>query len=249
MIINNEIRNGNFTSSEIFAILTEGKTKGTWGKPALTYIDECNMERRLGRSLTSESNARPLIWGRVLEEKCFELLGTEYKLCSQTTLQHPDIPYWVGSPDGVKFDIGGTVIDEKCPMTLKSFCNLVDPLYEGLTGMDAMNKIRETHKDGEKFYWQLISNGILTKSKYAELIVYVPYQNELESIREITQNWADDPNPVAWINFAADCELPYLHEGGYYKNINIIRFEIPESDKILLTQKVIEAGKMLKTKI
>ena len=244
-IILNKFRSGKFTSSEIGNLMSEGKTKGTWGKPALTYIEEKNMERKLQRSLTQESNARPLVWGKVLESRVFEVLGIEYTLDSQTTIQHTTIPYWSGSPDGNKLDEGKTVIDIKAPITLKSFCQLVDPLYEGLTGIDAMNKVRETHKNGEKYYWQLVSNAILTDSKFAELIVYVPYKDELDKVREIVQNWADDPNPVAWINWASDLELPYLVKGGYYKNINIIRFCIPEQDKQLLTAKVELAGKML----
>ena len=215
------------------------------GKPCIDYISEKNMERRLGRSLTTESNARPLVWGKLCESICFDLLGLEYKLCSQESITHPEINYWSGSPDGNKFDDGKTVIDIKCPTTLKSFCQLVQPIYDGFTGNEAIEIIRKNHKDGEKYYWQLVSNAILTNSKYAELIVYVPYLSELESIREIVRNYDGNQNPLAWINFSADCELPYILNNSYFHNINIIRFEILESYKILLTQKVIEAGKML----
>ncbi len=39
--------------------------------------------------------------------------------------------------------------------------------------------------------------------------------------------------------------MPYLIEGGHYKNLNIIRFEVSEEDKKALTERVIKAGKML----
>jgi hypothetical protein len=230
-------RNGNFTSSEIFTLMTLAKDGKSFGKPALTYIDECNMERRLGRSLTDESNARPLTWGKLLEKRCFDLLTTEYRLSSLDTLMHPTITYWAGSPDGNKFDEGGTVIDIKCPLTLKSFCQLVDSKDIG--------ELRDNHKDGEKFYWQLVSNAILTDCNHAELIVYVPYLKELNEIRELTQNYEGNPNKVAWINWAEDNEIPYLIEGGHYKNINIIRFGVPQSDKDLLTERVLKAGELL----
>jgi len=252
-MINNILRCGNITSSEIVAIMSNGKKPGEPGKPFYTYIDECNWERRLGKSIDNESNARALSWGKLCERYVFEnKLGTEYRLCSKETIQHPEIDCWVGSPDGEKFDDGKTVIDEKCPMTLKSFCQLVEPLYQGLTGIDAINAIRDgkkddkgkeiiaPHKDGDKFYYQLISNAVLSKSKYAELIIYCPYQEDLDSIRELA-SLIDDPmeqRKYYWITQASDDELPFLIKGGYYKDLNKIRFEVPESDIKDLTSRV-----------
>lgn len=260
------LRNGNFTSGEIVALLSMGSREMTeseleqykkefpkgrkkniesWpGKAAVTYIEECNMERRLGRSLTDESNARPLSWGKLLERRVFDLLGIEYRLCSDQTLSHPEIGCWFGTPDIDKKETTG---DIKCPMTLKSFCLLVDPLYNGLSGLKAMNLVRDNHPDGEKFYWQIVSNSILSGSKYGELISYMPYKSELEIIRELALN-IDDPRQYVykWIGFATDDEIPWLPDGGYYKNINVIRFEVPEEDKQLLTERVVAASKELK---
>lgn len=237
-IINNFERVGNFTSSEIGNLTKQGKAKGTFGAPALTYIEETNMERRLGRSLTDESRARPLSWGKLLEAIAFDRLGLEYSLSSQESIVHPTIPYWSGSPDGTKPD---TVIDIKCPLTLKSFCQLVQPLYDGMPGNQAIAAIRDNHKDGDKYYWQIVSNAILTNSKYGELVVYMPFESELPDIK----NAADGVPDCMWIMFANENELPFIKDGGYYKNVNVIRFEIPESDKRLLTDSVIKAGETL----
>lgn len=237
-MIENKNRIGNFTSSEIVALTTSGKNIYGFGKPALTYIEECNMERRLGRSLTKEESAKALTWGKLVEGRAFDLLGTAYKLSSQETIVHPTISYWAGSPEGNKFDEGKTVYDIKCPITLKSFCQLVD-------GDNCMANIRERHKDGEKYYWQLVSNAILTDSKYAELIVYCPYKSELDAIRDYVNNYDGDANKVAWIHWSADNELPYLIDGGYYKNLNIIRFEVKEEDKEFLKERVYKAGQLL----
>ena len=245
-MINNKLRVGNFTSSEIVALTTKDRSGKGFGKPAITYIDETNMERRLGRSLTDEVNARPLTWGKLLESRVFDLLGLEYILTSKDTSQHPVIGYWAGSADGKKNDDGTTVMDIKCPMTLKSFCQLVDPLYAGLSGMDAMNAIRENHKDGEKYYWQLVSNSCIENTKYAELIVYVPYFSELADIRMMAHNVpGDQAGKHYWIAMANDDELPFLRDHGYYKNINAIRFEVPAEDKKQLTDLVKKAGEML----
>ncbi len=269
-MINNISRIGNITSSEgAVAVISESsrpmtdeekeqykkenpKGKKTtiisWpGQKCLTYIEECNMERRLGRALECDSNARALSWGKV-----FEILGLEYQLVSSDTIVHPLIPYWSGSPDANKFDEGSTVCDIKCPLTLKSFCTLVAPLYmkevEGVcqySGHNAINWIRENHTDGEKYYWQLVSNAVLTDSKYAELIVYAPYKSELQSIREFIQSLTDDQYKYYWINNANDDELPFLLDGGFYKNLNTIRFEVPQADKDLLTKRMIACKDLL----
>jgi len=54
------IRNGNFTSSEIFRLMKPGKAKGSYSVDVQTYIDECNRERRLRRSIEVQTDARPL---------------------------------------------------------------------------------------------------------------------------------------------------------------------------------------------
>lgn len=241
----NKLRCGNFTSSEIVALTTKDR-KGTGpGAPFLTYVNETNMERRLQRSLTTEVDAKPLTWGKLLEPRVFDMLGLEYTLTSDETFQHPEIPYWVGSPDGLK-PANAALMDIKCPFTLKSFCNLVDPLYEGLTGIHAMNEIRERHKDGDKYYWQLVSNAIIKNMDYAELIVYMPYFFELADIRMMAQNLPGDQlGNLYWLTMSQDDQLPYLPDGGYYKNLNVIRFEIPQEDKKFLTERVKQAGAML----
>jgi hypothetical protein len=236
-MINNAHRIGSFTSSEIHRLMSDGKAKGTFGKPFHTYIEEKNMERRLGRSLTTEVSSRPTSWGNLVELQAFNLLGIDYKISSTETVQHPTIKHWAGSPDCEKFDEGKTVIDLKCPMTLKSFCQLVD--------CKTTDELRENHSDGDKYYYQLVSNAILTGAKFAELIVYVPYQEELAAIRELANNWEGNPNKIAWVNWAEDSDLPFLIKGRHYKNLNILRFEVSDADKKALTDRVIEAGKAL----
>ena len=66
IITENEVRIGRFTSSKIAALISVGKDKVSFGKPALTYIEEKNFERKLGRSLTSETTARATSRGKLL---------------------------------------------------------------------------------------------------------------------------------------------------------------------------------------
>lgn len=247
-MINNSIaRTGNFTSSEIVALTKKDKSGKGFGAPAITYIEECNMERRLGRSLTEDISAKPLTWGKLLEGRAFEMLGLEYTLCSQETITHPNIPYWAGSRDGGKDTPKRTVVDIKCPITLKSFCQLVDA---GLAG--GMAQIREDHKDGEKYYWQIVSNAILWEQvegipcDRGELIVYMPFKSELPEIRMMAQSVPPDQlSKHYWISMSGDDDLPFIKDNGYYGNVNVIGFDIPKADKDALTANVLKAGEML----
>jgi hypothetical protein len=241
----NEKRNGNFTSSEIVALTTNGRAKDSFGAPFFTYVAEKNMERMLKRSLNNESNARPLSWGKLCESKVFELLGPDYRLCSQDTIDHPEIEFWKGSPDAEKFDGANkdAAIDIKCPMTLKSFCTMIDSFNAG-----GILRLREEHKDGEKYYWQIVSNAILLGVDYGELIVYVPFEDELDQIRELAgQQDGTNIHKYYWIAMGLDEELPSLKRDGAYKNLNVLRFVIPAADKKFLTDRVLEAGKLLIT--
>lgn len=230
-ILNNQSRVGNFTSSKIGALTKKDRSGTGFGAPAMTYIEECNMARRLGRSLTSEVNARPTTWGHLCERFAYQKLGFDYDLTSKESFQHQTIPYWWGSPDGRK--IPNTVYDLKCPMTLKSFCQLVDG--------GSIEAIRANHGEGDTYYWQLVSNAIITGSDFAELIVYVPFRSDLAEIRLM----AEDEDRFKWVTYADDYELPFLIDGGRYKDINIIEFKVPQSDIDLLTGCVERAGKML----
>lgn len=235
------IRNGNFTSSEIFRLMKPGKAKGSFSVDADTYIQECNRERRLMRSIEVQTDARPLSWGKCVEKRAFDVLGLEYTLCSDKTIQHPDIPWWCGSPDATTSEI---VSDLKCPLTLTSFCQMVDPYYEGKNLIHealTIEAVRENHRDGDKFFWQIVSNAVLTGKKKGQLIVYVPYLDELDEIKTIA-----DGNPDYYWIWAAEVEkLPYLIKGGHYKNINVIEFDIMDRDVNALTTRVIECGEML----
>lgn len=243
--MNHEKRYGRFTSSQIYKLMSNPTAKAMaageiFGKPALTYIAEKNMESRLGRSLTTEQGSRETTWGKLVEARVFDLLGTEYSYSSTVTDVHPTIPFWSGSKDGLKHEEPLIVFDIKCPFTLKSFCTFAD--------CKTIDEVVENHDSGEMYKWQLVSNAILTGAKFAELIFYVPYQDELSEIRDMASNYDGDQNKVAWVQWANDEDLPYLIRGEHYKNINIIKFEVTEEDKAKLTNRVLEAGNLLHRK-
>jgi hypothetical protein len=244
-INNSKYRIGNFTSSEIYHLMTTNRKGNDFGAPALTYIEETNFKRLLGRSLNTDMNSKPTSWGNLVEGLVFEKLGLDFTYSSQVTDMHPTIDYWAGSKDGTRECKNRAVIDIKCPFTMKSFVQLVKPIYDGLTGIEAMNAIRESSKDGEKYYWQLVSNAIINGCDFAELIVYCPYKSELPEIYALAEGNPD----VKWLSYSSDSELPYLINGGYFQNLNIISFEVSQADKDALTAAVLKAGTMLVPRI
>lgn len=246
-ILKNVIRNGNFTSSKIYKLTTNGKAKGSVGASFKDYVQEKNMERFLGRSLEREVDARAFSWGKLVERRVFDLLPLEYRLSSNDTIEHRKIKCWVGSPDatreGALFRI---VADVKGPITLKSFCRLVEPVVNlGFEGMDAINHVRENHDDGEKYFWQLISNACVVEAEACELIVYVPYLSELPAMRELAREMNDPA--YNWIIKATDDELPYLLDNGHYKNLNFVSFPVTDFDRNFLTERV-ELGETMLVK-
>lgn len=251
-MIHNVNRVGKMTSSENWKVMKPGKGK-YFADVALTYIEDVRLERHLGRSIETETQAKPLSWGTLCEPFVHNQLGTEYRLCSNETVVHPDIDCWSGSPDGEKFNESGiadTIMDIKCPHTLTSFCRLVDPMRY-LDGIAAMNKIRDTHTDGDKFYYQLLSNAILKRAKYAELIVFAPYKSMLEAIRSSIHSLpGHELKKYYWIIGADDDELPWLPDpaedgkpNSKYQSLNILRFEVPKADKELMVERILRAKK------
>jgi hypothetical protein len=225
---NNPLRIGNFTSSNIYRLM------GT-PKPRKTYIDECNMERKLERPLSNDATAKPMSWGIVGERKVFELLGTEYSLVSQETIQHPEILSWVGSPDAFKKN---TTVEIKCPYTLKSFCELVDIIQSG--------DPERLKKEKDDYYWQIVSNSVLLNHDFAELIVYTPYFQELGDIVTLSEDVEiAELYKTRWISLANYDELPSINKGGYYQNLNIMPFEVLQTDKDLLKATILECEKEL----
>ena len=207
------MRTGSFTSSETWKLTTFDKSGKNIGKPALNYIDEKAIEKVLGRSLTQQSNGRETSWGTFVEMIAFNKLPFKYRLTSRVRYSHPTIENWTGMPDTLHDNCVG---DIKCPFTIKSYMNLY-----------LINSISDFKERAEEYYWQLVSNSILTNSTHAELIIYCPYKSELDEIRAEVENFDGDQNQIAFINWATDEQLPYLLDNGVIKNMKIFKFEVP----------------------
>lgn len=235
-ITENQNRIGCFTSSKIFNLMKEGPKPGSFGKPFHTYIQEKKFEQKLKRSISTDVSTRPMLWGKFLESRVHNMLGMAYRHVFDETLQHPKYDFWSGSPDFIN-DTDDVVCDSKCPQP-KAFCELVENCSKGI------DAFKDNHED---YYWQLVSNALITGKNFIELIVYMPYESELEEIRAEVENAdLEEPWKYRFITESLKCELAYLPDDSEYKNLNIFRFPLDKLDANLLTQRVLEASLILK---
>jgi len=245
-------RIGTATSSSIVSLVASGTASNSIGKPFFTYVEECRYERSLLQNLESEVEVLATEWGKLVETFVHKRLPKDYKFHSNETKQHPKYPMWVGTPDGSKYKVLlkklvlDAITDIKCPLTKKAFCQLVSGLYtelpyggvEKLENPDmkkALSKLIDKAKDGKKFYWQLVSNSCIFNTKFAELIVFMPYYQTLEKIIKYNDNL---PESSYKVSFARPGQLPFILKESGYEEINTIRFEVPIEDKKFLEQRV-----------
>jgi len=235
-MIHNENRIGHFTSSNIWKLLTLAKDGVSFGAPALGYIEEKRMERRLGKSIEKGATSRDMSWGQFMEIVVFELLDLSYDLTSKATDLHPKYgDIWAGSKDLI---VPGVKIADIKAFQYKKFCLYADCLMQ-----KDINLFRTTFPEE---YWQLVSNACINKVRRAEAILFMPYESQLPEIQKLAHLY--DGEGWQYYKFIADADpkdLPSLKDNGYYSNITSFEFEVPADDVVLLTKKVIEAGKLL----
>lgn len=232
-------RTANFSSSSIWKLTKSGRGKDNYfGSPAINYIEEKRMESRLELPLFCEHNAKPTNWGKLVEGIAFEYLPMEYRLVSDTRYYHKSVSNWTGATDVLSSNVCG---DIKSPFTRKSFCKLVDAMKEGAGALKNQNG---SNDDGHKYYWQIVSNCILTGKEEGGLFVYCPYQSDLLAIRTRAAAWSGDEN-MTFINYMNDDELPYIKDGGHYKDYNELIFTAPKEDIEFLTERVTKATELL----
>jgi hypothetical protein len=230
-IIENQLRVGAFTSSEIHRLCTFDRSGKNEGEPFFTYVEEKKREKRLKRSLDTGTSTRDTAWGIFLEQRVFEILGFEYSIKSDETKQHPTIKGWAGSSDLIVPNV--KVSDIKC-YGLNKFTQYADCL--------AKKDVELLKKDFKKEYWQLVSNSIINQVPNAEVILYAPYQSELPEIVEMVENYDGlDQYKYRFIAESTWHELNVIPDDSEYQNLNIFEFEVPKDDIEFLTERVIKA--------
>lgn len=223
-----------FTSSQLHRLFTPAKAK--------TYTAEKRYEHKLKRSLGAETFSYPTSWGRLMELYVNETyLPVSWKMEHKTTIVHPTIEAFAGSPDIIATEL---VADEKNPYTLKAFCELVENCGLGY------NVFKKEHED---YFWQLIGNSILTDKKRVALIVFCPTLEELPKIAEFIENMEGiDEFEYKWIydeityKEPLKMKIPYLLPESDYKNLNIFEFDVNESDQTQLIELINKYSPLIK---
>lgn len=224
-----KIRDGNFTSSQIYRLMGSSKVM-------TTYIKEKNRERRLKASINVPTTSHSLSWGQVMQNYVFRAhLDLSYKLELDKPKVHGSGKY-LGSEDVVSIDCVG---DIKCPYTRTSFCDLVEVIET--------KNIELFKQEYPEYYWQLVSLSDILGKQFAELIVWMPYENEFDAIMGFIENIDDFElqRDIQWFINTPIERLPFLPNDCGYSNINRFKFEVPKEDIVLLNERVKIAYELL----
>jgi hypothetical protein len=214
-ILENQIRIGRVSSSQAYRLL---------GTPALrkTYIKELMFERKMKRKLSLGKSTNSTNWGLFLEQFVHEKLSLDYITQAQTTISHPECEWWVGSPDTMN-PIEKIVADIKCFEPL-NFCNYLECLEQ--------NSTEVFKKEYPKEYWQLISNADILGFDKIQVILYMPYEKDLEKIRNMAAAYDEyDAYKYRFIYELPTSQLACLPDDSEYKDLNIFTFEVPTTDR------------------
>lgn len=232
-----KVRIGLPTSSQAYKLMSKSKDGKGFGAPALGYIKEKKRELLLGIEMGLNATSHPLSWGSAMEGYVYDVhLDLDYALESKDTDVH-ESGLFCGTKDLVSENCVG---DIKCPFTRSSFCDLVDIINSG--------SVEFFKKESPEYYWQLVSNSILTKKEYAELIVFTPYESEIPAIVEYIE-LIDDfelQRDIQWVIHSDVSRIPHLPDNSGYKNIYRFKFLVPKEDKEELLEKIKIAHEIIK---
>jgi len=232
-------RIGNFTNSEIFKLASSLKD-GTPSQAYFSYIKKKSYERVLGRSVDMGIKNQSMTWGSFLEKIVHYNLPEDYLMMNKKTIVHPKYSFWCGSVDFLVPEI--KVSELKC-FEPENFASYTLALMTRDT-----EKIKTEHP---KEYWQITGNAIINNVPLGEGITYMPYEREMEQLREMMQDEdylkkvGLDLKDMYWIHEKPNSQLAVLPNDSKLKNLNIYDFEIPIEDKIFLTKRVLDANKLL----
>jgi hypothetical protein len=228
------LRIGNFTSSGAHRLMNP--------KKVATYVKEKRRERRLGIEIGMDTSSYATAWGKAMEGYVFSNhLDTSFILTSTTSLES-DSKKLVGTPD-IWSETENCVGDIKCPFTRSSFCDLVEIIEHcGVLEMEEkggvwvckeQSKLLVFKEENPEYYWQLVSNSILAETKFAELVVWMPYVEEIPKCKSYVE-LIDDfqvQKDMYWLDAADIDRIPCIPNDSGYKNVYKLRFEVPDSDK------------------
>jgi predicted phage-related endonuclease len=104
---------GKLSPSGFDRMMTNGRAKGTIGRTATEYANQIVLER-LGVEIP-EPWSKAIEWGNEWEEHAVAAYEakTGRMVIPTGRIEHPDVPYVAGTPDGLIGDAG--IVEIKCP--------------------------------------------------------------------------------------------------------------------------------------
>lgn len=234
-----KIRVGAFSSSNNYKLCASLKS-GEPSEAFYTYVKDKLFERKLNRSVEMSPHSNSMVWGSFLEPRVFDNLGKEYQMLHKDTQVHKNHKFLVGTPD---FIVPNVKISELKCFEPKNFASYVTACMTKDT-----EKIKKEHP---KEYWQIVSNAEILNVNIGEAIIYMPYESEMEEIREL----ANDPlyyEPlglegwqVRFIQEKSIAKLATLPNDSSFANLNVFEFEIPKGDKDFLVSRYLKAEEII----
>ena len=227
-------RNGMFSSSNIAALMKNGRGKDSYGVPFYSLVKEKRRERRAGQSMGNDARHTPADWGNMCESIAHEHLPLDYQLVSNDGRLYHELLPWCGVPDGFKDE--DTVTDIKCPFTLTSFFNIL----EAVEGLEPDGIAAALLEACEEYFWQLISNAILSNRSKCELILFMPKKSMIEDIQQVSKD-----SDLYWFHMKNVNEMPWTADDSDIPVITIIKFDATDELKKQLTDRVEAASELL----
>lgn len=237
---NSSKRVARLTSSKISVLTVEGRGVYNFGAGAITYIKKKLAELDLGRGLDLPLNKNEVYWGKCWEPYVNDnLVGLEYEMIVNKTTVHPDYEFWSGSEDFRLSIKDGGISELKCYYLEKFHA------YAKCIQKQDIELLKNNFKEE---YWQIVSNSCIQKTKYGEAMAFMPTENQLLEMREllsetdyIVSKLEDDEYKYRFIHEKPLYDLPFIPNHSDFKGFNKFRFEVPQSDKDYLTERVEKA--------
>lgn len=239
--MDNTKRQFRFTSSQMYRLCASLKS----GKPSQAffgYVEEKSLEKMIGRTSKTQVKTQSMKWGNLMEVVLFDLIGSvQYEMVHKDTLLHPKYGnFWSGTPD--------LIVKDKKVGEIKCF----EPLHFAKLSKALLSEdIEVIKKEEPAVYWQVLSNALILGVDICEIIAYMPYKNELEEIIEMVEetNFLErnklNPGDYYFLTRENIESLPYLPDESEFSNINSFEFEVPKEDAEFLTERIIEASKLI----
>lgn len=236
--MNHEKRNGFMTSSQASRTADGAKLEKPTQK-FYTYIDENIIEICTNRSIKTELNVKATKWGKLMEVLIMDHLGLEYRASHESTIVHPTIRRFSGTPD---LRAKGKIGEIKC----------YEPKKFGALSLCLLQEDRALLKSNFKDeYWQCVQNAILCNVPNAELIAFMPRKSELMAILEkieegdFLQKYGLLESDYYFMRPENIESLAYLPNDSPMQSLNSFEFVVPGEDKEWLLKRVEMGNKII----